>query len=93
MLVLENIEKINEMDPDLFLNDFIGVLLESCQDLSIMISSCEWVEAYKTGQKLVRIEVHELDRVQSVKMFMEFAGKDDFSASELSEFFNEHFCF
>ena len=90
---MENIEKINENEGDFFLNDFIKDLLDNCSDLTIMFSSCEWVEAYKIGQKLVRIEVHELDRVQSVKLFLEFAGKDDLSASELSEFFDEHFKF
>ena len=48
-----------------------------------MFSSCEWVEAFYNDYPLRVIPIMELDRIQSVKLFLESAGKREVKATEV----------
>ena len=43
--MLENIEKIVEHDSEFFIKSFMLRLVQQCENLHIMFTSCEWVEA------------------------------------------------
>ena len=83
LLVLENIEKIVEYDNEFFIKSFLLQLVKNCDSLTIMFSSCEWVEAFYNDYPLRVIPIMELDRIQSVKLFLQSAGKREVKATEV----------
>ena len=70
MLVLNSVEKVLRKDGEFFINSFLKYLLENCPTLTIMISSCEWINYMPTVPSW-NIEVMELDKLSSVNLFIE----------------------
>ena len=70
LLVLENVEHIVRHDGDFFVRDFLNKLIGECENLTIMISSCEWIE-FNAPIIPTFLDVFELDHVDSVKLFLD----------------------
>ena len=88
--MLENVEKIVEYDSEFFTKDFMLRLLDNCHNLTIMFSSCEWVEVGLNHISRLLIPIMELDRVHSVKLFLATAGKRDINAKEVYDLIQAH---
>ena len=77
--MLENVEKIVRYDGEFFLNEFLVMLLNECNNLTIVISSCEWID-FTPPFLPVFLDVFELDYVNSVKLFLDYLNLKEIKA-------------
>ena len=84
LLMLENVEKIVRYDGEFFLNEFLVMLLNECNNLTIVISSCEWID-FTPPFLPVFLDVFELDYVNSVKLFLDYLNLKEIKAQEVYE--------
>lgn len=59
-------------------------MLESCQNLTIMLSSCEWIDLCPTFPSTF-INILELDRIRSVHLFMQVTSLSELRAEEVHD--------
>ena len=67
-------------------------MLENCPTLTIMISSCEWIDFIPNVPSSI-IQISELDRLSSVEFFLQRARTSEISAQEVYQLVEKYPCF
>ena len=67
-------------------------MLENCPTLTIMISSCEWIDYIPNVPSSI-IQISELDRQSSVEFFLQIARTCEISAQEVYQLVEKYPCF
>ena len=78
LLLFDNVEDIISNDPKF--KKILSDLIENCEEVSIVVCSYEWVGQIETIMPTI-VSILELDKMSSVKLFMEKTG--EFKAEEV----------
>ena len=81
LIVLNGVERLLQHDGDFFIKDFLEPILDKCPTVTVMISSCEWID-YIPNVPSTIIKVNELDRLSAVEFFLK-ETKHDLKAREI----------
>ena len=89
MLALDSVEQVVQDDGDFFLNHFLDRLLSSCSSLTIMISSCDWID-FNADFLPINCNILELEPLQAVNLFIDSIGFREVSGDEVYELTQAH---
>ena len=89
MLALDSVEQVVQDDGDFFLNHFLDRLLGACSCLTIMISSCDWID-FNADFLPINCNILELEPLQAVNLFIDSIGFREISGEEVYELNQAH---